>query len=387
MVHSLAGSRSLSRSFALSLTLGIFGSVFAGCATSAASDDSQDQGSEDGRETSEANLTSSERTAICSKVTKGPAFTAAETTKLLSLILQKASSTKREHERLIAERGVGNRMGNRSEVYQLLEAENDAAGKAFTPAARSARKAKALALLQAKLKPGYRAETVVKDISGTSCIGFVYEVMRSAYAELGRSATWAAVEKCGRAWDSDGLHVQQALIASGWPSPSLPFVTDEANTVGRDEEKAMLREFLSAVKKGSYYGTPVSKSMMLRNFLPMPMSQTETNDAMLVDLGSSNSFGIATFRGAFHVPFIVPAAGISDEFAPAQEPLRSRWLDAKERGEAFMIESHSMRQPWDPTNFELRPLTLALAETYAAPVVYSTGNILLAPNADFTVTP
>jgi hypothetical protein len=375
MIRSLSGS------------LCVLGFAFLGCAASSALEESEDQGTEDGRETSESNLTSSERTAICGNVAKGPAFTEAETAKLLSLILKKASGAKREHERLIKERGVGNRMGNRSEVYQLLQAEADAAGKPLTPAMRSTRKAKALALLQTKLKPGYVAEAVAKEISGTSCIGFVYEVMRAAYAELGRSSEWAAVEKCGRAWDSDGLHVQQALIASGWPSPTLPFVTDEANTVGREEEKAMLREFLGAVKKGSYYGTPVSKSMMLRNFLPMPMSQTQADDAMLLDLGSSNSFGIATFRGAFHVPFIVPAAGISEEFAPTKEPLRSRWLDAKERGEAFMIESHSLRQPWDPTNFEIRPLTEALAETYAMPVVYSTGNLLLAPNADFTVTP
>jgi hypothetical protein len=363
--------------------------MFVGCAASSADDDAlAADGEEDAHEASESDLTSAEKAAVCANVKKSAPFTDAETARLLSLIVQKSAAIKQDNDRLIRERGIGARMGNRSQIYQLLEDDTDPVTKLkFTPAERATRKAKAHALVQAKLKPGLVAETVLKDVRGTSCIGFVYEVLRSAYADMGRSAEWATVEKCGRAWDSDGLHVQQALIATGWPGPTLPFVTDEANTAGPDTEKAMLSEFRRAITRGSYYGTPVSKTTVLKNFLPMPGSSTVKNDAMLRSIGSGNSFGLATFRGAYHVPLIVPAASVPSVFAPPAGAARAEWLAAKSSGEAFMIESHASRNPWDDTNFEIRPLTAALKETYSTKIVYSTGTILFAPNSDFEVTP
>jgi hypothetical protein len=365
------------------------GLMLLGCSDLSVDDDAfAADGDEDAHESSESDLTSAEKAAVCAKVKKSRPFTDVETARLLSLIVQKSAAIKSDHDRLIRERGIGSRMGNRSQVYQLLNDEMDPVTKLkFTPATRATRKAKALALVQAKLKPGLSAETVLSSVRGTSCIGFVYEVLRSAYADLGRSDEWATVEKCGRAWDSDGLHVQQALIATGWPGPTLPFITDEANTAGPDSEKAMLSEFKRAITRGSYYGTPLSKTMVLKNFLPMPGSSTVKNDAMLRSIGGGASFGIATFRGAYHVPLIVPAASVPSVFVPPTGAVRSEWLLAKSRGEAFMIESHASRNPWDDTNFEIRPLTSALRETYAEKIVYSTGTVLFAPNSEFDVAP
>lgn len=97
-------------------------------------------------------------------------------------------------------------------------------------------------------------------MQGTSCIGRVYEILREVYKSLGRESEWAAIEKCGRARDSDGLHVQQALIKNGWPAPTLGFVTDDAKAPGAGEDVDIHRGFLQSRAQGTYFGTPVSKN-------------------------------------------------------------------------------------------------------------------------------
>jgi hypothetical protein len=382
-------------SFLLVASLG-----FLGCA--AETDDASDDGTpgdDDAREVSEENLTQSEKAARCAKVKKSRPFTTSESAKLLELIVAKSAKAKLDNDAKIRERGIGIRMGNRSGVYRLLfdELKDPVTKLKYTPAERAARKEEAVKAVRKRLKPGFNAEAVVAELRGTSCIGFVYEILRSSYAELGRSEEWATVETCGRAWDSDGLHVQQALIATGWPSPSLPFISDEANTIGSALEKEMLTGFKRAINKGVYYGTPLSKTTVLKNFAPMPGATTRSNLDMLIDIGSGNSFGVGTFRGAYHVPLIVPAATIP---AALVSGVYGKYKPAQTRGEAFMIESHASRQPWDASNLEIRPLSDAIVETYApfvdrnatpaqreSAIVYSTGNILFAPNADFEVTP
>jgi hypothetical protein len=191
--------------------------------------------------------------------------------------------------------------------------------------------------------------------------------------------------RCGRAWDSDGLYVQQALIKTGWPAPTLSMISDEANVVGPDSEKDMLAGFTRAVSRGTYhgYGVPLSKSTVLKNFLPMPGSPTRADTNMLLQVGGTSSFGFATLREAYHVPLVVPAAVVPDEFAPTGARSRASWLAAKARGEPFVLESHASRGPSNRTNFEIRPLTTVIAETYTTPFVYSSGNLLLAPNSAF----
>lgn len=103
----------------------------------------------------------------------------------------------------------------------------------------------------------------------------------------------------------------------------------------------------------------------------------DLDDALFLRLGGSKTLAFGTFRGAFHVPFIVPAASIPDDLA-SSGAARS----AKVRGEPFVIESHSLRQPWDATNFEIRPLAEVMTETFDDSITYATGTILFAPLGD-----
>jgi hypothetical protein len=255
---------------------------------------------DDAHETAEADLTSAQKDAICNNVPRSRSFTAVESARLQKLLFEKLAARKRENDRLIATRGIGKYLGNRSQVYRLLnDTISSTTKKAFTASERATRKARAISMIDAHLSAGSEAAHVASELTGTSCIGFVYDIMRSAYADLGRKEEWAAVEKCGRAWDSDALHVQKALMETGWPSPALPFITDEANSVGAESEKGMLREFTKAIARANYYGTPISKSSVLKNFLPMPGSRTAATTRMLTDIGSGDSFGLMTFRGAY----------------------------------------------------------------------------------------
>jgi len=300
--------------------------------------------------------------AVCNAIPTPRPWTADETTLLLERTVERFSEMKRENDALIARRGVGAYAGVKTEVMKAIDRRDYAA---------------AAAIIRPKLKPGFDANVVAREIAGTSCIGRVYAILRDVYAELGRTDEWKAIEKCGRAWQSDGLHVQQALIKNGWPAPALPFVSDALDLPGSTSEVAVHQEFLRAVGRGSYYGTPVSTTAKLENFLPSPGSSTPKQDAALLSLGRSQFLAVGTLRGAFHVPLIVPAATIGDEFLTT-----SAARTARDRGEPFVMESHSLRQPWDPTNFEIRPLTEVIAETLPQSVIYATGTILLAPFAE-----
>ena len=77
-----------------------------------------------------------------------------------------------------------------------------------------------------------------------------------------------------------------------------------------------------------------------------------------------------------------------EEFAPpaGAGAARTAWMAARDRGEPFVLESHSLRQPWDSTNFEVRPLTDVIAQTYGESVIDSTGTILFTPFSDSPLT-
>lgn len=312
----------------------------------------------------ESNLTSSEKDAICNRIPAPRAWTPEEQSKLASEVVRRFVELKKKNDALVKERGVGGFAGARTEVYKAL-GRNDIAAAA--------------AIVKPKLKPGFDATQVAKSIQGTSCIGRVYEVLREVYKSLGREAEWTAIEKCGRAWDSDGLHVQQALIKNGWPAPTLGFVTDEVKPPGPAGQDADIHlGFQRSIPRGTYYGTPVSKTNVLKNFLPTAGSPIRKDETKLLEIGASKFLAVGTLRAAYHVPFIVNAAAVPDEAIPA-------FLAAKRRGEPFVMESHSLRQPWDATNFEIRPLTEVIKETMTQSVVYSSGTILFAPGSSYVV--
>lgn len=357
-----SSSRRLLRHFArLSILAGLFAGLTAACAGDDA--DARDGGdSEDAHETSTENLTASEKQAICNAIPRPRAWTAQESDKLLSEVVRRVAELKRKNDQLIRDRGVGMYAGAGTDFWRAMESGN---------------KARAAQILQPKLKPGNDAMRVAGEIKGTSCIGFLYSIMREVYATLDRSAEWAAIEKCGRAWDSDGLHVQQALIKGGWLSPSIGFISDERKIPGGDSEVALHKDFLRSAAQGSYFGTPVSRARMMKNFLPTPGSTTPKDETYFLKVGSSKTLAFGTFRGAFHTPFIVPAASV-----PADLASSAGARTARERGEPFVLESHRLRQPWDPTNIEVRPLKEVMTETFSQSVTYATGTMLFAPGGD-----
>lgn len=334
-----------------------------------ASDDADGEG--DDAHVSESNLTNAQKDAVCAAIPAPRPWTTAEQTKLASEVVRRFVDLKKKNDALITQRGVGGYAGARTEIWKAISLRND--------------RAEAAALIKPKLKPGYDAMQVANEMQGTSCIGRVYEILREVYRSLGREGEWAAIEKCGRAWDSDGLHVQQALIKNGWPAPSLGFVTDEAKAPGGREEIDIHAGFMRSLGTGKYYGTPVSKTTLLKNFMPTPGSSTRRDDSLLTAVGQSKFLAVGTLRGAFHVPFILPANAIPEDVAPASGAARTAWLDARRSGEPFVMESHSLRQPWDATNFEIRPLKEVIGETMTQSVVYSTGTILFAPGSSYVV--
>ncbi len=351
--------------------LAIAALVIAFGAMPACASESADEGDDsDDAHVSESNLTNSEKEAICNAIPAPRPWTADEKTKLASETVRRFVDLKKKNDALTATRGVGGYAGARTEIWKAISIRND--------------RAAAAALIKPKLKPGFDANRVAAEMQGTSCIGRVYDILREVYKDLGRGTEWAAIEKCGRAWDSDGLHVQQALIKNGWPGPTLGLVTDDAKAPGSQAEIDIHRGFLRAMGQGTYYGTPVSRTSVLKNFMPTVGSPTRRDDSVYNAIGQSKFLGVGTFRGAFHVPFIIPASALPEDAAPAGAE-RAGWLEARRRNEPFIMESHSLRQPWDPTNFEIKSLKEVIAVTMSESVVYSTGTILFAPGSTYVV--
>ncbi|MBX3185697.1 MAG: hypothetical protein KF819_01730 [Labilithrix sp.] len=348
---------------ALGPSLVACGIAFTGCA-----DGDATEADDDDSHASESNLTNAEKEAVCNAIPAPRPWTAEEHARLAAEVVRRFVDLKKKNDALIARRGVGAYAGARTEIWKAISLRND--------------RAAAAAMIKPKLKPGFDERVVAAEMQGTSCIGRVYEVLREVYEGLGRGAEWKAVEKCGRAWDSDGLHVQQALIKNGWPAPTLALVTDEARAPGSEAEKAVHAGFMRSVARGAYYGTPVSRTSMMKNFMPTPGSSTRLDESTLLAVGGAKFLGVGTLRGAYHVPFVVPAAMIPEDVAP-EGAARAAWLAARRRGEPFILESHSLRQPWDATNFEIRPLKEAIAETMSQSVVYSTGTLLFSPGSSW----
>ena len=343
----------------LALSSLLFGIAVAACAGPDA--DANDDGAPVDEETpvsTESDLSASERDAICNAIPRPRPWTQAEADRLLAEVGRRAAEAKRANDRLIDQRGVGRYVGAGTKLGVAIGSSD------WATAARIVR-------ASGKLKPGYDADRVVREIKGTSCIGWVYRTLDAVYTDLGRHDEWAAIEKCGRAWQSGGLQVQQALIKGGWSSPTLGFVTDQAKLPGGADERKLHQTFLDEVaRSGSYFGTPVSKTVMMRNSFPTPGSSTRADESVFLKVGHMNSVGFATVRGAYHVPLVVPASVVPSDLADA---------NAKERGEPFVLESHLRREAWDKTNFEIRPLKTVIAETLGSNAVYATGTIQFAP--------
>jgi hypothetical protein len=326
-----------------------------------------DDGADDASAPEEAALTTAEATRICSAIPAPRPWTAEESAKLVDETVRRFAELKRNNDALVARRGVGGFAGAKSAVWKAISAGDNA---------------RAASLIRPHLKPGFDASQVVSTIDGTSCIGVVYRVLGAVYTSLGRADEWKAIEKCGRAFDSDGLHVQQALIKNGWPGPTLGFVTDANKLPGSNaDDVGQARDFMHAAAGGSYFGTPVSKDLMMKNFLPSPGSSTPVDDELLLRIGRSHTLAMSTMRGAFHVPFIVPAAVVPEDLAPSGSD-RDEWQHARSRGEPFVLESHSLREPWDDTNFQVRSLKMTIEETVGKDVTYGTGTLLFAPLTD-----
>lgn len=314
----------------------------------------------------ESGLSDAQKEAVCSAIPAPRPWTEADAAFLLREVGRRASETKRANDALIAERGIGGYVGAGTKL-------GDAIGREAWDEAAS------LIRASGKLKPGHDASRVARELKGTSCIGWVYRTLDAIYTDLGRRDEWAAIEKCGRAWGSDGLHVQQALVKNGWASPTLGFVTDENKLPGSSSEVALHKTFLREVAQtGKYFGTPVSKSVMMKNFFPTPGSSTRLDEGLFLKVGHASTLGFGTIRGAYHVPLIVPASIVPADLAPAGAA-GSTFRAAKDRGEPFVMESHLRREAWDPTNFEIRPLKAVIAETLGSNAVYATGTIQFAP--------
>jgi hypothetical protein len=343
--------------------------MFTACAASsdgAASEDAHEDAASTGTE--ESSLTTTEKNRVCNAVT-GRAWTAAESDRLLNEVVTRYVALKSENDAKIRSRGVGLYLGVRTQIYKAIDEQrmDDAAD-----------------MIASRIKDGSNPRAVAEELRGTSCIGRVYSILRASYTAIGRGSEWAAIERCGRAWDSDGLNVQQALIKNGWISPAIGFISDSKTLPGPSSEQDLHRGLLRGVMRGSYYGVPLSRSTVLKDFLPTEGGNTALDESTLLRLGRSKFLAVGTIRAAYHVPIVVPASVIPSQFAPSDGSARAAWLSAKGRGEPFVMESHSLRLPWDPTNFEIRPLREVILETVDSNEKYLSGTLLMAPFSQFS---
>lgn len=321
--------------------------------------------------TSEAALTQTElqrREQICSQIRPGAPWSPEEAQRFHDVVVKHIVDVKRENDRLIRERGVGSFLGVRTDAAKRIVA-GDRAGAA--------------AILRPRLRSG-NVDAIVAEMSTagmTSCVGWAMRAFAEGYRQLGRTAEWRTISACTRAWDSSGTRMQAAMVRAGWPGPTLPIAGDVTPSPSWDAENAGLhRGLLASSQRGSYFGAPVSRTARLVNFLPAPGTGTTRDDAGLLALGQSKFLALGTLRAAYHVFVVVPAASVPEEVA-TWVPNRSAWLAARRRGEPFVLESHASRQAWDPTSFEIRPLTEVMAESYGTKAVYSTGTLLFAPES------
>lgn len=343
---------------------GMGGSSGAGSSSGGSSSGARPDPGPDAGVPEEGGTAPTEAEALCNQI-QATSWTPAEADSLLQGVVAAFATLKRDNDALIDERGVGGFVGSNTDTYKALVAGN---------------KAGAVALIQDHVADGYDAEAIVDELVGTSCIGRVYRVLDQVYTALGRGAEWDRIEACGRAWNSDGLHVQDALIRSGWGSPALPLVSDAVNLPGSAEEVALSQAFLQAAAAGSYYGVPLSTTKRLQNFLPSPGSSTPRDTSVYDQLSSGTYLAFATLRAAYHVPVVVPGRFVPADLAP---PGDGAWTAARAASEPFVLESHSYREAWDKTNFELRPLTRVIGETFTQTAVYATGTLLFAPHGSF----
>jgi hypothetical protein len=322
------------------------------------------EGEEDSR--SEADLTSlAEAQKICDNQPVPRAWSAVEVEQLTSELVNLAVERKRTNDALIRTRGVGGWVGVRTEVGKALSAKN------YTEAAR---------LIAPKLARGTNALDVAKSMKTTFCIGFTTEMLELAYGKIGRESEAKALTNCTKASDWRGNFVQQALMKNGWSKPGLGFISDSKNVPGNTpDEKLRHAGFLRAAARGSYFGVTLSRTALLKDFLPTPGGNTVRDDTAFRTLGSSKFLAYGLFREGYHVPFVIPAALAPDEFATAANVNAASYMEAKLNGEPFIIESHSLRGSGDPTNFEIRPLRDAMAETLSKDVVYGSGSLVFAP--------
>lgn len=315
-------------------------------------------------------LSAAETEALCAQIPNTKPWTQQESDALVKQVVSSFTARKRLNDSLIRSRGVGKYVGERTPLYRAIAAGNKAEGER---------------ILAASLKGGNDPKVVLAEMRPTSCIGAVYSVLGEGYAAAGRADEWKKIFACGKANGGIGTRFQGALIRNGWPAPSLAFVTDTASLPGNANERGISSRLMTMRSGGkSYFGVPMSGSDFMRDFLPSPGSRTAADKSLLRKIGTGNYLSIGTIREAYHVPMVVPAALISDEFAPAKGTAsRAAWDAAKAAGEPFLLESHSARNANDLTNFEIKPFTRALSITFKDNIVYSSGTLLFSPNSTF----
>jgi len=361
------------RSFALLLATATATLALA-CGTGGEAEDGEGDDSSEGETTADTALTQEQQAnarAVCNRITPSR-WSDADAAALRREFVDRFARDMRENNRLIAERGVGKYVGIRTELGKALARGDKARAATLLSGTRETSNGRVPIL-----KGGANATAVANEMRTTSCIGWILRDLSESYRAIGRAEEWKKINDCAGAWDVAGTRVQQALIKSGWPGPTLGLYTDERPVGWSPEETAQHRSMVQATRSGSYYETPVSTSKVLKNFLPTPGSSTPKDESMLLEIGRSTFFAVGTLRAGYHAPSMVSAALVPDDLIRG----RRDWVAAKERGEIFILESHSLRQAWDPTNFEVRPLTEVTGETYTQNVVYGAGTMLFAPGS------
>jgi hypothetical protein len=191
----------------------------------------------------------------------------------------------------------------------------------------------------------------------TSCVGFVLNQLEQGYKRAGKQERWKEIDAIVRDHQGDGNFLLQELKKDGWTTVYFnPDVKNPTQQVGQPSKPADHHIWTaSEVKKGRNYlsgvklfngerfdGIPIDEQML--NYRPTNPYQTTPETAQLEKLRRAPLFvGIA--NGGYHV-----------------------YLGSQ----GNVIESHSTRNPTDPTNMEIRPFSewgLLDGESYLSGVI------------------
>jgi len=191
----------------------------------------------------------------------------------------------------------------------------------------------------------------------TSCIGFVLNNLEKGYKNAGKSERWKEIDKIVRENSGDGNFLLRELKKDGWTTvyfnPDVKNPTTQVPSASKPPDHHVWTA--SEVKKGNNYlsgvklpngerfdGVPIDQ--MMTDYRPTnPYKNTPRTDELQKLQETPLFVGIA--NGGFHV-----------------------YLGSQ----GNVIESHSTRDPTDPTNIEIRPFTewgLLEGESYLSGVI------------------